>query len=206
MRRQTRSARPTTFGPVRPAVALVALAAALVVVACTPPSAAERVAQQRSEYFAHLNSFNVVEQPVVPAMEMEAGAMDDGAMDDGAMDDGALDDGAMEEGMAMQPVEVRQDVVLDIVLEKQGRSEGLSGITLDVQHADAQEVEKARYRVYVETGGLVNGSSIQVTHVLEDVDFVEGDRFQAEERLDVPAQSQVDYREFNDAGESGDDV
>ena len=201
MRRQTRSARPTTFGPVRPAVALVALAAALVVVACTPPSAAERVAQQRSEYFAHLNSFNVVEQPVVPAMEMEAGAMDDGAMDDGA-----LDDGAMEEGMAMQPVEVRQDVVLDIVLEKQGRSEGLSGITLDVQHADAQEVEKARYRVYVETGGLVNGSSIQVTHVLEDVDFVEGDVFQAEVRQGISAQSQADYREFNDAGESGDDV
>lgn len=183
----------------RSIVVLAVLAAAFAAVACTQPTGAERVARLRSEYAAELNSFSVRETPVEPAMAepMEGEAMADDAM---AADDGeTMEDGIMDEEM-MEP-EVRQDVILDIVLRKEGRSEGLDALTIDVFQVDAAEVEKARYRIYVETGGLVNGSSTQVSHILEDVDYTEGDGFQAEVRQDISPQSQADYREFNEAAE-----
>lgn len=187
MRRQTKPARLTRLVP------LLALLAVVGAVACAQPTGAERVAAQRAEYVATLNSFNVIETPLAPAAG-EAGEMGGEGMEADAGDEG------MEEAM---PVEVRQDVMLDVVLTKEGRSEGLDGVTIDVYQVDSAETEKARYRIYVETGGLVNGSSKQVTHVLEDVDYAAGDGFRAEVRQNLSPQSQADYREFDLAGGEG---
>jgi hypothetical protein len=176
------------------------LLAVLAAVACSPPTGAERVAQQRAEYSAQLNSFTVLETPVEPAMEEPMA--DDAMADDEAMEEDAMADGEEMAGELTMP-EVRQDVMLDVVLEKQGRSDGLDGVTVDVYQVDASETEKARYKIYVETGGLVNGSSIQTTHVLEDVDYTEGDGFIAEVRQNIDPGSRSDYREFNDAADGG---
>lgn len=185
---------PKHAAVIRTFAVAAALLVVLATVACSQPTAAERVAQQRAEYTATLNGFTVRETPLEPVMEepMEGEEMADDAMADDAMDGESMDD-------EMMMPEVRQDVLLDIVLEKNGRSDGLDGVTIDVAHVDAEESEKTHFRIYVETGGLVNGSSTQVTHVLEDVDYEEGDGFSAEVRQDVDPNTRSDYREFNDA-------
>jgi len=188
---------PKHAAVIRSFAVLTALVSVLVVSACSQPTGAERVAQQRAEYTATLNGFTVRETPLEPVMEepMEGEETADDAM---AADD-AMEGESMDDEMMMP--EVRQDVLLDIVLEKNGRSDGLEGITVDVAHVDASESEKTHFRIYVETGGLVNGSSTQVTHVLEDVDYEEGDGFSAEVRQNVDPNTRSDYREFNDAAD-----
>jgi hypothetical protein len=90
---------------------------------------------------------------------------------------------------------VRTDVILDILVSTTS-SEYLPGITLDVEHADADRQAKDRRTLWVDTSGLVRGGGTQVTHVLENVDWEEGDAFYVEVRSPVPAEERADYKEF----------
>lgn len=198
-----------TVHPIR--VVLLAVVAVTLVglVACQPQSPEERVSELRSEYEAVLNSFAVQETPMVEesGMEMAEGGAD-AAMEEG-MAEGAPEEAAAEGDAAgeeiVEEVPVRQDVMLDVVLRKEGSTDTLPGITLDVYQQGVDGSEKASYRFYVETDRLNKGSRQAISHVLEDVDYEEGDGFAVEVRQPVPPELYGEYKEFSDAvsGEGG---
>ena len=98
---------PKHAAVIRSFAVLTALVSVLVVSACSQPTGAERVAQQRAEYTATLNGFTVRETPIEPVMEepMEGEETADDAM---AADD-AMEGESMDDEMMMP--EVRQDVL-----------------------------------------------------------------------------------------------
>jgi hypothetical protein len=188
----------------RPVVApsLVALALAAVVLlalaACEQPTPEERVAKLRSEYTAELNSFNVREVPLTEeAVEQEiAEEVAEEALDEGGMGEPEVE--------VVEPVPVRQDVMLDIVVRKEGSTDRLEGLTLDVYQVEANEAEKANYRIYVDVSRLNPGSRKAVSYVLEDVDYRQGDGFAVEVRQPVPPEIRGEYKEFEEAMADGD--
>jgi hypothetical protein len=91
--------------------------------------------------------------------------------------------------------QVRTDVILDILVSTTS-DEYLPGITLDVEHVDAERREKDRRTLWVDTSALVRGGGTPVTHVLENVEWDEGDAFYVEVRTPVPAEERASYREF----------
>lgn len=184
-----------------PLLALALVAAVLA--GCQPQAPEERVAELRSEYSAELNSFTVQETPMVEESgmaagegEMEAAGEEADAAPEDAAGEAAGGEGT-EEGI-VEEVPVRQDVYLDVVLRKEGSIETLEGITLDVYHRDAEGNEKTSYRFYVETPRLNKGSRKQVTHVLQDVDYDEGDGFAVEVRQPIPPELYGEYKEFSE--------
>jgi len=185
------------------AVVATALAAAAVLVtsvACKQLTPAERISKLRSEYSAELNSFNVTETPMADAMGeggegMEGEGMMGEEMEGEAMGGEEMGEG-MDEGMAAMDVPTRKDVLLDIVLRKQGGTDTLPGITVDIFQVAADETDKATYRVYVDTSRLNPGSRKAVSHVLKDVDYAEGDGFAVEIRSTVPPELYPEYREY----------
>ena len=205
----------TTTSARRRALALLAAAGlAASLAACDPQPPAERVADLRNDYEAQLNSFNVVETPMVEESGLEigeaAGAAGEqpaeGAVLEGAADAPAADAPAAADAAAEGVVEempMRQDVMLDIVLRKVTGSERLPGLTLDVYQVDASENDKANFRIWVDTASLNKGSRQQISYVLEDVDFEEGDAFAVEVRPNVPQPVREQYREFADAEAAG---
>ena len=186
-------------------LALVLAPLALASVACSgPASPEEEVAEIRSQYEAELNGWAVREVPLAPE-PMETATTDGEATDAGAAGaaedaDGAEAGETAEEEMA--PVPTRQDVILDIVVERGSRAESLPGLTVDISQADVEQNEKATYRAYLDTSDVL-GPSTQVTYVLEDVDVAEGDYFFVEVRDVVPPAERSEYREFAEY-ESGD--
>lgn len=183
------------------------LAAAVVLVsfaACKQLTPAEKVSKLRSEYSAELNSFTIRETPMTGAMG-EEGMMDEG-MEGEAMGDEAVGD-QMDEGMDAMAMDVptRKDAVLDIVLRKEGGTDRLPGITVDIYQVGPDEQQKATYRVYVDTSRLNPGSRKAVSDVLEDVDYSEGDGFAVEIRGAVPPEMYPEYQEYADldAGDAG---
>jgi len=188
------------------AVVATALAAAAVLVtsvACKQLTPAERISKLRSEYSAELNSFNITETPMADALgEGGEGMEGEGMMGEeteGETMGGEMDEGmgeGMGEGMDAMDVPTRKDVVLDIVLRKQGGTDTLPGITVDIFQVAADETDKATYRVYVDTSRLNPGSRKAVSHVLKDVDYAEGDGFAVEVRPTVPPELYPEYREY----------
>jgi hypothetical protein len=189
---------------------LVAAALAVTLAACDPVPPAERVADLRNDYEAQLNSFNVIETPMVEESGMEVG--DGTAMGEEATADEAAEGAVMEGGAdaaaagdvpagggVVEEMPMRQDVMLDVVLRKVSGDERLPGLTLDVHQVDAQQTDKANYRIWVDTAGLNKGSRQAVSYVLEDVDFTEGDAFAVEVRPNVPEPVRGQYREFEEA-------
>ena len=69
-----------------------------------------------------------------------------------------------------------------------------------VEQFITNKVEKAAWKIWVDTAGLPKANQKQVSHILEDVDYQEGDGFSAEIRHPVPEAERGDYREFSGAG------
>jgi hypothetical protein len=102
--------------------------------------------------------------------------------------------GEAGDGASAQPA-VSTDVVLDMLISTTSQ-EYLPGITIDLQHVDAERKEKDRRTLWVDTSGLIRGGGAQVTHVLENVDYETGDGFFVEVRTPVPPEDRASYREF----------
>lgn len=187
----------------KPAALLLAAAVALGLAACEPLPPEEQVAELRGDYTAELNSFNVRETPMVEESGMEVGDETEMTDLDTADEAGAAAEPAIEPAIegeeVVEEMPMRQDVMLDIVLYKQSGDERLPGLTLDVSQVDAEENDKASYRIWVDTSRLNKGSRRAVSYVLEDVDFEEGDKFAVEVRPNVPPEVRDQYQEFADA-------
>jgi hypothetical protein len=94
---------------------------------------------------------------------------------------------------------IDQDVVLDLAVNRgagDADDTGLPGITVDVTQLDAAGREKRRWRIWVDTAGLVKGSTAEAHPEVKDVDYRPGDRFAAEVRGEVPPAERGEYREF----------
>lgn len=180
--------------------ALPLVLAALVLVslaACQPKSPQERVAAMRGDYSAELNSFNVVQTPMVEESDMDMATDEAAAPDAAGADEAAADEATGDE--IVEEVPMRQDVNLDVVVRKVSGSDRLPGITLDVYQVDADEHDKTSYRIWVDTSTLNKGSRQAVSYVLEDVDYAPGDKFAVEVRPNVPPELYGQYREFEQA-------
>ena len=132
----------------------------------------QKVEQLRSQYTASLESLTVKQEP------MAAGV--------------APGDEGVAESTA--PV-VRTDAILDIVVSTDGE-ERLPGLTLDIEHLDADRRAKDRCTFWVETAALARGQSAQVSHVLENVVWETGDAYSVEVRKRIPLEERSGYREF----------
>jgi hypothetical protein len=173
------------------AAALASVALAVVFLSgCAGPSGEDRVSELRSQYEARLNSFTVRQTPVV----VETTVVPEGAEPGGE---------ATTEATGVEPfdVPVRQDAYLDIMVSSDA-DEKLPGITVDIDQLDGEKNPKAAYKVWLDTSSLPRGSSKAVTHVLEDIQYTEGDAFSVEIRSSVPPEERADYREYAEsAGE-----
>lgn len=182
-----------------------AVAAAVAGVGCSQKSPEERVAEIRSRYLAEVNQGGFyVEQVPVDSQEMLEEVMGEGGSAEEAGESEAVE-GAEEmagdldaegegEGLAREPV--RQQVVLDILV-RHDSNQKLPGITVDIVQVGADDVEKGKWLLWVDTAGLEKGTIEQVRHVIEDVDYTEGDRFSVEVRHPIPAAERGEYREFS---------
>jgi hypothetical protein len=138
----------------------------------------ERIELLRSQYSARLESLTVRQQPV-PAGVAAAGDADGSAVP--------------------APPVVRTDAVLDILVEAAGE-ERLPGLTVDIEHLDAERRAKDRSTFWVETASLGGGQSAQVTHVLENVAWETGDAYTVAVRRSIPPGERASYREFGGEG------
>jgi hypothetical protein len=86
------------------------------------------------------------------------------------------------------------DVRLDLRLSHSPGDE-LSGLTLEVGLVDTAGTEKEHSRIWVDAAGMTGGEK-RVSNRLEDVPYVEGDRFVASVRSPVPAAERSLYKEF----------
>jgi hypothetical protein len=174
-------------------VGAAALALAVLAVGCAKKSPEEQVAELRAGYEAELNGFIVKSEPVAAPEPMTEGGAEEAAPEAA----GAAAEG--EGGLETPDVEelpVTSDVVLDIVVRTKN-DEQLPGITLDVSQASAQGAEKNHWRIWVETSSLRKGPGTQISHVLEDVDYEQGDGFFVEVRQPVPPAERGEYKEFS---------
>lgn len=201
-----RTARETSFRSHSLPLLGLALAALLLfgLAACEPASGPERVTALRDGYEANLNSFNVMETPMLEESGMDGEAMDGDALDGDADAEGRdADADAMEGDEIIEEVPLRQDVMLDVVLRKTGGGGRLDGLTLDVYQVTADEAAKTTYRIWVDTSTLNKGSRQAVSHVIEDIDFEEGDKFAVEVRPGVVPEQYSEYQEYAEAGDGG---
>lgn len=200
------------FAAVRPAT-LTLLAVALLAAACNQSPEA-RVADLRGKYEVTQFSFLPQDEPVAVPQVVDPGeASDSEALPEpepadmvtadvlATADDPADVDAVAADGVTppTASADTGRDVLFDVILLFRGRNT-LPGLTLDVTHADAGENEKAIYRHYVDTTGMVKGDSKQVAFTLEDLPFEDGDVFSVGVRQTVPEAERAEYREFAEAG------
>jgi hypothetical protein len=186
------------------ALAALVLGAALLA-GCGPSDPAQEVEDARSRYSVEVASFSVDQNPTgdvftqPPAMPEGQGEAE--GEDAGADAADAADAAAEGEAMEMQePVDLTQDVILDLLVRWNGR-DPLAGITVDITHADEAGNEKGAYRAWIETAEVHRGPPTQMVHRLEDLDYVDGDGFHAEVRSPIPAGERAQYREFSEGGQ-----
>ncbi|MGB3564865.1 MAG: hypothetical protein WBC09_17575, partial [Thermoanaerobaculia bacterium] len=171
---------------------LVAAVLAGGLVACSPKSPEEKVAQVRSLYKATLNGFIVREEPVggvEGVVETEISAEEPAE----EMIEEVTEEEALE---SFEPVPVVQEVMMDILIQHDS-AEMLPGLTVDISMVDAQGNDKGHWRVWFDTADIPKATPTQFTHVLEDIGYVEGDGFFAEVRQPIPASEYGDYKEFS---------
>lgn len=189
--------------------ALLAVGAAGVAlwISCAPRDPMERIAEARAGYRAELTGFYAKQVELAPEPEdvllLEEGAAAEEATAEQEVAAEEATDTAEEEAAAAEgeaeaiEVPTRTDVVLDVLVARDGNTE-LPGLTLDITLVDAGEREKGHWLWWVETAGMPKGDQRQFPHVLEDVDYVEGDGLHVEVRDPVPASERGDYREFRE--------
>lgn len=165
-----------------------AIALVVLVSGCRQESNAERVSRLRSGYTATLNGFVVQQEP----MSASETATDSGQSSSSKGSD---------ESEAAAQVPVQQNVMLDILI-RNDNDERLPGITLDVSQADSEHKEKANWKIWVDTSEIGRGPGTQLSYVLKDVDYVEGDGFNVEVRHPVPVAERGKYREFSSAADA----
>lgn len=156
---------------------------------CAQPTPEERVAAMRARYTAELQGFVIRTEPLVD--ETAAGDEEVAAADSAA---GGGEDGSEEAA----PVPVQQNLLLDIVVRNENK-ERLPGLTLDVSQQGADGADKAHWQIWVDTAKIGRGPGTAVNHLIEDIDYTEGDGFNVEVRAPVPAAERADYREFSAA-------
>lgn len=172
----------------------VAVVAVLMLAGCASKSPEEKVAQNRTRYTAELNGFFVRQEPVAPAMMDEEMAAEEAAEMTAAGDEGA--EMAPPEA---EPVSLMQDVTLDILV-RHDTFDKLPGITIDISMQDAAGQDKGHWTMWADTANLEKGNQLQLTEVLEDVPYEEGDGFFVQIRTPIPPDERGDYPEFS-AGE-----
>lgn len=147
--------------------------------ACRQESSAERVSRLRSGYTATLNGFIVRQEPESTGSVSAQGS---------------------DESQAAE-VPVQQNVMLDILI-RHDNDERLPGLTLDVSQVDSSQKEKADWRIWVDTSEIGRASGAQISYVLKNVDYQEGDGFNVEVRSPIPAGERNEYREFSSASDA----
>ena len=168
------------------------------VVACGPElSPEEQVAELRSQYTAEINGMAIQTTPEEAAAGEEAEG-EEAAEGEAAPDEAAEGEGEEAGPEGVEEVEAQQDVILDILVTKEGRGESLSLLTVDVEQVDAEENVKQTWKVYLDVSEVLRGPGTQITHRLE-----EGDGFFAQVRHPVPPEERSDYREFQEHGSEG---
>jgi hypothetical protein len=196
--------------PIALFVALALAAGGLLLAACGPTDPVERIAEARAGYGADLTGFYAKQVEIVPASEdplLGEGATGDEAAteDEVAEEPIGEESGVDEEGAGEGEVEVlvevptRTDLVLDVIVSRVGSTE-LPGLTLDITLVDSDQAEKGHWLWWVETAGMPKGDQRQFSHVLEDVDYADGDGLLVEVREPVPPAERGDYREFRAGG------
>lgn len=97
-------------------------------------------------------------------------------------------------------VQLSQDIALDLTVRREPSgekiSDGLPGVTVDVDQVDSGGRSRRHWRVRVETAGLAPGGERRTEQVLEGVDYAPGDGFRAEVRRSVPAGERAQYSEW----------
>lgn len=169
------------------AMLIGATAIALALTGCRKESAADRVSNLRAGYTATLNGFVVQQEPMEPTPQQAEGAA-------------AAQEGATETAKEAAAPPVRQNVMLDILV-RNDNDERLDGLTLDVTQADANKNEKASWKVWIDSSGIGRGPGVQISHVLKNVDYQQGDGFNVEVRTPIPPSERGDYREFQSPGQ-----
>lgn len=174
-----------TLKPSEPTAALAAsiLVAALAAGCGADPRPADRIETVRALYRAEVTGF-VVEGSPEPVAAAPASAPETAPSPE-------ADDGGS--GLVAPPVPA-SDVVLDLRLRHEPGEE-IAGLTVEVGLLDPAGTEKEHYRIWIEAAGAATGEKL-VTYRLEDVPYVEGDRFVAEVRTPVPASERALYKEF----------
>lgn len=185
----------------RAIICFAVLCAALVTWACKESTPEEKVAKARARYSVTLNGF-FAKEPPPPEPEPEPAADEAGeavavAAEAAAAEaeaDAETDEEMDEEEAGPRPV----DILLDLIVQHD-LDDALPGVTVDIVMVDPEKSEKGAWKVYIETAGLPEANQKQITHVLEDVEYEEGDAFSAEIRSYVPPEEYGDYREFSEA-------
>ncbi len=171
----------------------LAIGTLLLGTACSEKSPLEQMIETRSRYSAEINpgGFYVDSKPMVAEfaeaeIDPEAEPADETAID-------------TEEPELVEPVEVMQTAYLDILI-KHDSYDKLPGVTVDIVHVDAGMNEKAHWLVWFDTSTVERANPTQYSHVIEGIDYVEGDSFSAEIRHPIPEAERGDYKEFANVG------
>ncbi|MCP4205051.1 MAG: hypothetical protein GY769_24345 [bacterium] len=178
-------------------LALLLPLVALVLAGC-PKSPEERVAKLRTYYKARVIGIIVDAVPAAAEVLEEEMVEGEGEMPMTETEDAPA--AAIEpEVEAVAAVPTLQTVRVDILIQHDS-PEKLPGITLDLEMVDAQEVLKDSWKVWVDTSELPKATGSQFTHVLEDIDYAEGDGFSVDVRSYVPPEERGQYKEFAGLG------
>ena len=179
----------------RRTLALFAVCALALAAGCSEDPVA-RIAKLRTQYEVELTSFVVNQVPLVPETPADETAGEADGEEAAAADEGTSDEEGAGDELAPEPVPVRTDVLLDLLIQNRAL-EPLPGLTVEIIHADTARDEKARYRVWLDTSGIAKGGRSQIAELIEDVAYEEGDAFAVEIRSPIPPEEHGDYREFS---------
>jgi hypothetical protein len=174
---------------------LVACGAAVLTLGCAQLSPEESVELRRSQYNVQLTSIAVDDQPQLAPVEAAEAELEAAATPP-AIGEGEI----IAEHEAM--VVTTTQAVLDILVTTEA-DEGLPGLTVELEQIGANGAVKMQRQLWLDVSRVVRGSGAQITHVVEDVDYEEGDGFAISVRSPVPPGERDAYREFDANDSSG---
>jgi hypothetical protein len=176
---------------------VVSCGAALLTFGCAQLSPEESVELRRSQYNVQLTSFAVDDQPQVAPVDTAEAELEAAAPPPAVGEEETL---AEPEVVVMTTTQA----VLDILVTTEA-DEGLPGLTVELEQIGANGAVKMQRQLWLDVSRVVRGSGAQITHVVEDVDYEEGDGFAVSIRSPVPPGERDVYREFaaNESGGTG---
>lgn len=176
---------------------LLVAAAAAAAMGCAQPSPEQRVEALRAQYDVQLTSFAVHDQPQAAPLEGDLAAAQPGeeAAPAEAAAPAAPDDAAAAVPEAVPTV---TQLVLDILVTTEA-DEGLPGLTVELEQVGQDGKVKMQRALWLDVSQVRRGSGAQITHVVEDVEYQEGDAFAVSIRSPVPPAERAAYSEFGGA-------